>query len=255
MPFRRKFLIGTIILLLIGFTLVAFILPSKYTVPVLMYHHVRPDAPDDRLSVLPGNFKKQMDFLAKRNYQVISLEELVNLIKSQKPLPRNLVVITFDDGYKDNYLYAFPSLKANNLSATIFLITDHIGQENYLNWSEIKEMVNHQIEIGAHTKSHPWLPGLEDKKELEKEILAPKKIIEAELRRPVKFFCYPIGGVNDLVKQAVIKSGYLGACATHPGPKYAKYDIHTLRRIKISNTNNLLAFWVKVSGYYTLFKK
>ncbi len=255
MLLRKKLLAAVAILCLTVAGFIAFILPSQYTVPILMYHHIKQSGANDRLSVSPDNFKKQMDFLSKQKYRVISLEELVRYLKSQKPLPHNLVVITIDDGYEDNYLYAFPPLKNNNFSAEIFLITDSIGHEGYLNWKEIQEMAANRIDFGSHTKSHAWLGSLEDIQLLHEQILESKIFLEAKLNRPVNFFCYPGGGINALAKQVVVESGYLGACATHPGDKYAKYDIYALSRIKISSTDNLFTFWIKTSGYYTLFKE
>lgn len=254
MLFRKKLLIFAFILCLLLTIFAIFILPSHYTAPILMYHHIRQSGWQDRLSVPPANFKKQMDFLLKGKYQVISLEELINFIKSKKPLPHNLVVITFDDGYEDNYIYGFPILKNNNFPATIFLVTDSIDHKGYLSWVQAQEMINTKISIGSHSKTHSWLTELNDKNTLKEEILESKKFLEFKLKQPVKFFCYPSGAVNSLVKQEVINSGYLGACATHPGPRYSKYDIYALRRIKISNSDNLLGFWIKTSGYYTLFK-
>lgn len=254
MLLRKKLLAAVIILSLAGAGFITFILPSQYTVPILMYHHIQQSGADDRLSVSADNFKKQMEFLSKRKYKVVSLEELIKHLKSQKPLPHNLVAITIDDGYEDSYLNAFPALKSNNLPAEIFLITNYIGQEGYLIWKEIQEMAANRIDFGAHTKTHAWLASLEDIQLLRDQILGSKTILEAKLNRPVNFFCYPGGGISDLAKQVVVESGYHGACATHPGDKYAKYDIYALRRIKISNSDNLFGFWIKASGYYTLFK-
>ena len=255
MLLRKKLLIIVSALFLSAILFAAVILPSKYVTPILMYHHIQVSSRDDRLSVSPANFKKQMDFFSKQKYKVISLEELTNLIKGQKPIPPKTVVITFDDGYEDNYIYAFPVLKKYNFPAVIFIITDKIGKTGYADWAEIKEMSENNIEIGSHSQSHPWLPDLKDEKKLQEEILWSKKILEYKLDCPLKFFCYPGGGISNQVKQAVIDAGYLGACATHPGAGYDKYDLYALRRIKITDTDNLISLWVKTSGYYTLFKK
>src|SRR3989344_7467110 len=78
-------------------------LQSKYTVPIMMYHNVNYSKQLTGYNANPQNFEKHMQFLKQHGYKVISLEQLVNIIKEKKPLPRKSVVITFDDGYQDNY--------------------------------------------------------------------------------------------------------------------------------------------------------
>lgn len=254
MPLRKKLLIAALILGVVLSAVAIFILPTQYSVPILMYHSIK-ENPGDQLSVSPQNFEKQMNFLHKNKYKVISFRELVNYLRSDQTLSPKTVVITLDDGYEDNYLYAFPVLKNNNLPATIFLISDYVERDNYLTWPQIEEMADNRIEIGSHSKTHPDLNKLNDPKLLGEEILGSKKNIEARISRPVNSFCYPFGSMNDLVKEAVIKAGYSGAGLTHKRRRYDKNDVYALSRIKITNTDNLFVFWVKTSGYYTLFKR
>jgi peptidoglycan/xylan/chitin deacetylase (PgdA/CDA1 family) len=82
------------------------------------------------------NFNDQMAYLAER-YNVISLDEFVDSCKKIKPLPKNSVIITFDDGYKDNYDFAYPALKKYRLPATIFLTTGAIEKQDYLWWEKL----------------------------------------------------------------------------------------------------------------------
>ena len=69
---------------------------------------------------------------------MISLDEMVDLIVNKKRIPHKTVSITFDDGYKNNYLCAYPILKKYNFPATIFIITSVVGEDEYLSWDEIR---------------------------------------------------------------------------------------------------------------------
>ncbi len=232
-------------------------LRSIYVVPVLMYHSI--DFTDDRankLVVLPESFTRQMEFLQKNNYNVISAEELVNLIEENAGFPAKTVAITFDDGYANNYKYAYPVLRLYGLPATIFVITDKIGEEGYLSRDQIEEMVESGIiTIGSHTMSHAWLPGL-DEGQLIRELVDSKKALEAGTGGKVEFISYPLGGYNDNVKESVKRAGYKGAFATNPGKSERSDDRYLIKRVRISNTSdNLFVFLIESSGYYTWIKE
>ncbi|MCL0059462.1 polysaccharide deacetylase family protein [Dehalococcoidia bacterium] len=116
---------------------------TKSQVAILMYHRVSPKQDDwsfERLS--PKNFEMQMKYFC-RNYEIISLNDLVQYIKQEKPFPKKAVVITFDDGYKDNYLYAYPILKKYRIPATIFLTSGHIGRGDLFWWDKVSYIVQH----------------------------------------------------------------------------------------------------------------
>ncbi len=257
---KRKALISlfSVVILLSSF-LVSFI-QGKYVVPIVMYHSVDPNAkPENRLAVTLKTFERQMHFLKNRNYNVLPLESVATLIKERKKIPPKTIAITFDDGYKDNYIYAFSVLKKYDFPATIFLIVNEIGrQENdRLNWKEIKEMQDSGlVTFGSHTLSHPLLTDIKSEDDLKKDIFSSKKILEEKLGRKVNAFSYPGGRFNDKIKQLVITAGYKLAVATNPGKKFADDDIFALKRLRISeNCNNLFVFWVETSGYYNFMRE
>ncbi|MCM8795942.1 MAG: polysaccharide deacetylase family protein [Candidatus Omnitrophica bacterium] len=235
-------------------------LSKQYVVPILMYHSVNPNAlAENRLAVSVESFQRQMRFLKEHRYNVLPLEELARLIKEKKKIPRRTVAITFDDGYKDNYVYAFPILKKYNLAATIFIIVDEVGrpQGDRLSWDEIIKMRDSGlISFGSHTLTHKYLTEIEDEEDLRKEIFGSKRILEEKLAQPVNLFCYPGGNFNSFIRKLVIEAGYQYAVATNPGKNYPSDDIFALKRIRISSTaNNLLVFWFEISGFYTFFKE
>ncbi|MDD5771469.1 MAG: polysaccharide deacetylase family protein, partial [Candidatus Omnitrophica bacterium] len=106
-------------------------LASIYQPPVLMYHSVNPksDPVLYRLIVTPEAFAKQMEFLKRHNYNVVPLETIGRLLVENKKVPFKTVAITFDDGYEDNYTYAYPVLKKMGFPATIFVIYDEVGRK------------------------------------------------------------------------------------------------------------------------------
>lgn len=230
-------------------------LDRSYMTPILMYHHIDERWQEWKLSVSPASFARQMEFLKAHRYNVISLSEYLELLKNKKPMPRKSVVITFDDGYDNNFTEAFPVLKKINFPATIFVQVDGVGRKGYMTWDDILILAENGVEIGSHTMHHGFLPDLSDE-EMKKEIYESKAALEERLERPVTLFSYPGGGFNAAARQHVIDAGYIGATATHPGPDYPDLDPYALKRIRISRTSdNLFVFWLQLSGFYTHYEE
>ncbi|MBU4205184.1 PAS domain S-box protein [Patescibacteria group bacterium] len=112
---------------------------GQYVAPIIMYHRIDEDAGVSRISVSPESFKRQMYFLKGRDYNVVRLEDLPELLSSGK-IPRRTIAITFDDGYENNYTDAYPVLKELGLPATIFISPAFIGTDGYLTWDQVIEM-------------------------------------------------------------------------------------------------------------------
>lgn len=248
----NKFIIFGVIIFTIFFAARLF-LATAYVFPVLMYHSIDKNPGNSKIIVTPQDFEAQMRYLKSHGVKVITLEELIDLIKANKRLPRKTVAITFDDGYENNYTYAYPILKKNNFPATIFVIVDSIGKNGYMTEEQLKELHLNKIDIGSHSLTHRWLPKVKEE-DLIKEIFDSKKILENFFR--VKFFCYPAGGFNEKVKAIVKSAGYSGACTTDPGRRFSNCDIFALKRVRVSGgKNNLLVFRLKISGYHTWIKE
>ncbi len=116
---------------------------TKSQVAILMYHRVSPKIDPWSLRPLsPQSFETQMRYFSL-NYEIISLKLLIEYIVQGEPFPKKAVVITFDDGYKDNYRYAYPILRKYNIPATIFLTTGHIGTGNLFWWDKVSYIVQH----------------------------------------------------------------------------------------------------------------
>lgn len=235
---------------------------SHYTVPILMYHYINNEEPHrSRLGVSPEAFEKQMSFLRRHNYNIITLEELVSLIAGNNKIPWKTVAVTFDDGYLDNYTNAYPILKKYNIPATIFVVINRIGKrlgrDDYMSWEQIKELAESGlVTIGSHSMNHPNLNEIDSEDELQYEFLESKKILEEKLKNRVDFFSYPFGGVSADARASCARAGYKACAGTNFPKGYPGDDIYALKRLRISeNSRNLFIFCVESSGFYTYIKE
>ncbi|MBU3958968.1 MAG: polysaccharide deacetylase family protein, partial [Candidatus Omnitrophica bacterium] len=179
--------------------------------------------------------------------------------RHKKRIPPKSVAITFDDGYKNNYTYAFPILKKYNLPAMIFIITNEVGRPggDRLSWDEISQMRDSGlITFGSHALGPEPLTNIKSEEQLRREIFDSRKVLREKLSQKVNIFSYPGGGFNAQIRQLVIDAGYKGAVTTSPGKKFPNDDIFALKRLRISATcDNLFVFWIESSGFYTFIKE
>ena len=218
---------------------------------ILTYHRV--DYSNQRLNVLPDRFKEQMKYLSEAGYITLKNEELFRFRKSG--FPEKSIMITFDDGYKNNYTNVFPCLVEHGINVVIFLITDYIGKEytreQILGWNEIKEMSRHGIDFGSHACAHRRLTEL-PQSDIKTEVECSKKIIEDNLGKKADLFCYPKGYYDRSVKEIVKAAGYRGACATEVGGNDRLTDVFSLKRTEISLYDDLEDFKAKLQGRFDL---
>lgn len=217
------------------------------TVPILTYHSI--DDSGSVISTPPHEFRDQMQILQDRRFNIISLNNLVNFMRNKQPLPSKTAVITFDDGFKNFYLKAYPILQEFGFSATVFLVPGYIGKTSrwnatlrgmpvldLLEWRQIKEMVNKGIDFGAHSMSHEVLTKLPIE-EVHREINQSKLAIQNHLERDNMFFAYPYGSTNMEIK-AVVQAGFQGACGTCMDFVRTDSDIYELPRIDMFYFSN-----------------
>lgn len=248
---------GIILAALAAASFYFFYMKPRWTVPILMYHGVN-DTEGSTLFVSPRNFERQMRFLHDDGYNVISFDALVKGISEKKVFPPKTVVITFDDGYVDNYVNAFPVLARYKMPAIIFIATAYVSkEEGYLTWDQVRLMQSNRMDFGGHTRDHVYLPDVKDESVLAEEVAGCKVDIEKNTGKRADYFCYPSGGYDDRVLEAVKKAGYKGACTTNRGKDRANRDVYELNRVKVtdSDANKPLHFRAKLSGYYNLFRR
>mgnify|MGYP001616390527 CR=1 FL=1 len=255
MKINRKALgLCAALIVVIGFFYVFWLSP-RYEAPILMYH--RFGYGEGSLFVTPENFERQMSYLKRRNYNVVSLRELVERIRVHEGFAPRTVAITIDDGYRDNYTYAYMALKKNNFPATIFLAVNSVGNDkDFITWAEARDLLKDNIALGSHTRNHAYLPSITSDAVLADEIAGSKKIIEKNTGVPAPHLCYPTGGFTEKVKHMAREAGYEAAFTTNRGMRGSYQDLYELKRIKVTNsdTNKPLSFWAKLSGYYNIFR-
>lgn len=210
-------------------------------VPVLMYHSIDYEKGNE-LRVPKELFKKHMQYLKDNGYTTITINELYKFINDNKPIPRKSVVITFDDGYKDNYINAYPILKEFGFKATIFVITSNIDKDKRcLNSDEIKEMSKNGIDIESHTVNHDKLNELSYNKQLQ-TLKNSKGFLEGILNKKVEYIAYPYGLYNVDTLNAVKTAGYKLAFVTKSGWCIKNQGIYTLHRVYISANHTVNEF-------------
>ena len=229
-----------------------FYLNLNYSTPILMYHSFDKNRKNYAVVDL-DTFYKQMKYIKEKKYNVISLDEYCRFLIKNNRQPKDSLVITIDDGYKDN-LKAIEILKEFDFPATIFLIVSKINKNGYLTEEDIKNFLKDtKVNIGSHTLTHRYLPELEEK-DLEKEIILSKKILNKKFSVDINTIAYPSGGFNERTLDKVKKVNFLCACTTNRGFSY-KLDRFSLRRIKITDRDLGFRLWIKLTGFYNIFKK
>ncbi|MHB1361975.1 MAG: polysaccharide deacetylase family protein [Thermoleophilia bacterium] len=215
-------------------------------VPILMYHHVgEPPADADKirrgLTVSAADFDAQMGYLKSAGYQPISQTELFNALFAGKPLPANPVVITFDDGYTDNYEVALPILQKYAFPATFYIISDRVGEAEYMTWDQVTWLDREGMDIGSHTATHPDLTEIPSAEALN-EFTGSAQILQTYLGHPVYWLCYPAGKYDDTVVSLARSSGYLLAVTTKAGEVQSSSTPLTLWRYRVRNDTGLAGF-------------
>lgn len=227
----------------------------SYHIPILGYHRVGPARPDHVPTVSAEAFERQLSWLARWRYQVISFGEVVSKMERSQAMPKRSTVITFDDGYEETYSIAWPLLKRFGFPAIVFITPTEVSTKGFATWQQLKEMSRDGFAIGSHTMHHSYLTDTPQER-LPEEIIGSKRAIEERLGDPVEFLSYPIGGYTAKAQEVAKEAGYRAACTTNRGVSYALSDRFAIRRVKITDSDaNPLIFRAKLSGYYDMFRK
>jgi peptidoglycan/xylan/chitin deacetylase (PgdA/CDA1 family) len=229
-----------------------------YGTPILMYHAFgAPGEPPSRYIIPIHRFARQMAWLHWMGCRVLSLEEYLDDRRAFRLSHARSVIITIDDGYKDNYTLAYPILRRYGFPATIFLTSSQIGAtyrieiESELNgrpmlsWPDVREMMQNGITFGAHTRTHPHLTAIPAARAQE-EIEGSKRDLEERLGIPIHAFAYPFGRLDAGVQALAERAGFLGSCSTDQGLNTPATTAHRLRRVEVTGTDSLLDFALAV---------
>lgn len=222
-------------------------------VPILMYHHVDTPSADAGpirrdLSVLPENFDAQLRYLSQGGYQPITLNDLALHLTVGKPLPPKPIILTFDDGYVDNYTQAFPLLLGHGFVATFFLTTSPIDAQNpdFLSWDQVTEMAATGMRFEPHSYDHPDMRN-RGFQFLVFQIVGPREAIEARTGEPTRFFAYPSGRYDQFVIDVLKSAHFWGGVLTEQGATHTSNDLFTLRRVRVQGGDDLDTFIRKLN--------
>lgn len=228
----RRFLAILLLLLLVaGGLFVSVLIDPPPGVLILEYHKVN-DWSQDVYTVPTAEFTAQMDELLAQGYTTISLLDFLWAKKGKQPLPEKPLILTFDDGYMDNYTDMLPILEARGMKATVFMVTNDIGLPGYLSWNALKDMQERGIEIGSHTANHLPLTEMSPA-EADNELRASKLIMEWNGIRTIFGFSYPNGKYADYITALLKKNEYLAAVTGEPGLNTMATNPYLLQRINI----------------------
>ncbi|MBR4261583.1 MAG: polysaccharide deacetylase family protein [Clostridia bacterium] len=170
-------------------------------IPILLYHQIptkKSKREDYYVCTTAKQFEKQISGLKDLGYTFITYEDLVKYNNNEIPLPEYVVLLSFDDGYLDNYENAFPIVKKYNIPINIFVIDDCVGSSGYFSWKQAKEMEESGlVHIYTHGKVHiPY--GNESADTVKEYISYAHKHLEEELgHETLKVFAYPYGSCSD----------------------------------------------------------
>ena len=235
-------------------------LRSFKEIPVLTYHRVlkqKPEGSRFNIFVSVDELEVQIQSLKRRGFEFITFKDIASGVKVRKP-----IILTFDDGYEDNYHNLLPLLRKYNAKAVIYVLGDRAIRTN--DWDIAKgepeaSLMNDEqvlacrdsglVEIGSHGLSHRHLSGLNDE-ESEYEIVASKYTLEQLLNEEVLSFAYPYGDFGVRETELVRKAGYIFGVATVSGPVKIADDLMRVRRITMFPNTSGTRFWKKTSGYY-----
>jgi peptidoglycan/xylan/chitin deacetylase (PgdA/CDA1 family) len=208
-------------------------------VNVLMYHHIQEEETAKKngqtgLTVTPEFFRKHLQYLKDNGYSVITMAELKNFFNGGVALPKKAVMITIDDGYKDNYEKAYPILKEFGMKATIFTATGLLNNSGYMTWDDLNQMKD-LVYFANHTWSHHSSAGTKEK--LTEEITRADKQLSEHGLNPNKIFAYPYGNPGKTAEDILKANGYEIAFTTVHGNILCKGKSLELPRIRVGNAS------------------
>lgn len=260
----------------ISFSVFIFLLFKRYFirdagVRILVYHSINNvNIKNDklRMTVPVELFKKQIEFLINSGYKIISLDDLTGYILGDKTVSQKSIVLTFDDGFRDNFYHVYNILKSKYIKATFFLACNYIDSGSHfpwnencglpaspMSWKDISIMAEGGMDIGSHALSHTKLGNAcsGNGNSIYMEVEESKKMIENRIKVDVRHFAYPIGNktsYNNFTENIIKASGYLSACLNIFGSNKIGDNIFRLKRTRVDWNDTIFKFRMKLCGAY-----
>ena len=239
---------------------------SESRVPILMYHSISDNLfgmshPYFHINTPPEIFAEQMRWLHSAGYRTIGLDEALSGLQARTDLGKS-VVLTFDDGYRDFYTEALPVLKQHGFTATLFLVSDRIGDSpvriegaDFLTWADLRDLQAERVRFGSHTVTHPDMRCLAPE-QLEYELGRSKELLEDRLGVPIESFSHPHGFPEEdrnyarFLQDTLCNCGYSHAVSTIIGRAKANSSRFFLPRLPVNSFDDQRFFLAKLQGGY-----
>ncbi len=222
-------------------------------VMVINYHKV--DTVFHSLSVRPEDFEKHMQWLKKHGYNSITPDQLYDFVTTGAGLPDNPVLITFDDGYADNYNNAYPIMQKYGFVGTIFVVTSYLDKyPNYMTWEQAKELEANGFSIESHTATHKSMTEASDAQIVE-ELTKSKETLKEKLGKDSKFVAYPTGTYNLHIAQLAKDAGYKAAFTIKYDAVNRNSNVFALERVPIFHTEDTNKDFLERIQYLPLMNK
>lgn len=205
---------------------------ARKEVPVLCYHHIRdPKTPKSSLAyaVPPAKFAAQMQALKDSGYQTILPDQLYDYLVYGSPLPKNPVMLTFDDTDEEQFSIGAKEMKKHGFKGVFFIMTVAIGKKNYMSSEQIKELAKEGNAIESHTWDHKMVTKY-TQEDIAKQLTKPKKTIEDMIGVPARYFAYPYGVWNKAIFPELKKEDFKIAFALTQ-KRDSTYPLFTVRRM------------------------
>ena len=198
-------------------------------IPVLLYHRIGDT--EGHLTITPEKFELDLENVREMGYTTITLETFKRFLADpETELPTKPILISFDDGYLDNFMNAYLFLRKYGMTAAFFIITGMVGEEDRLAAGHIKQMAANGMSFGSHTVSHRAL-GEMTRESAESELILSKAYLEGLLQKPIDFIAYPKGSYNPETGSVACEAGYSGGFSIIPGTCSSETYHYDLKRI------------------------
>ena len=228
---------------------------ATFRVPILMYHYVeyvqdKKDTIRQALNINPYVFEQQVKTLSDAGYTFMTAKELGEVLDGKNQMPKNPILLTFDDGHWDFYTDVLPILKKYNAKATSYIITGFIGGSDFMNQEQIRGIIDSGlVDVGAHTVHHVSL-----KKQpllrVQTEVADSKAMLENTFHIRVVSFAYPNGAFDMQAVQVLKDSGFSTAVSTVPGVDQNQNNRFFLYRLRPGGrTGQYLLNWLNQSSF------
>ncbi|WP_292622174.1 trifunctional glycosyltransferase/class I SAM-dependent methyltransferase/polysaccharide deacetylase [Mesorhizobium sp.] len=223
----------------------------RQRIPVLMYHSVSDDGPAAlaRFRLTPAAFASQMAWLRSNGFHAIGSEQLEEFIANRRPFVGRPVLITFDDGFQNFADHAWPTLRTNDLTAEVFLVTDLVGESaqwdaytgpptQLMDAGTVRRLSAEGAFFGSHLATHRAIDGLSSSV-LAAELLRSRMFIERWTGRPTTAFAAPFSVTDRRLGRLAKECGYQIGFAGRHGPAGLDCDPIDLPRIEIRGDRSL----------------